>query len=99
MQALRFVGIVLAIFCSVSYAPVLAQRPLRPDPLVLASAPPALIDRLRTDPFTYFRFINRAWTARVCEAFADLTSPAIVHLHGDAHVEQFALTEDAWGLH
>jgi len=47
---------------------------------------------------TYFRFINRAWTKRVCEAFADVTSPTIVRLHGDAHIEQFALTKDAWGL-
>ena len=98
MQALRFVGIVLALLCGLADAPVLAQRPLRPDPQVLASAPPALIDQLRTDPYTYFRFINRAWTTRVCEAFADLTNPTIVRLHGDAHVEQFALTQDAWGL-
>jgi hypothetical protein len=66
--------------------------------MILTSAPVELIDRLRADPFTYFRFINRAWTERVCEAFADLTSPTIVRLHGDAHVEQFALTQDAWGL-
>jgi Uncharacterized protein conserved in bacteria (DUF2252) len=98
MQAMRSVGIVLAILCGVSYSPSLAQRPLRPHPLILASTPADLIDRLRADPFTYFRFINRAWTERVCEAFADLKSPTIVRLHGDAHVEQFALTKDAWGL-
>jgi uncharacterized protein (DUF2252 family) len=95
----RFVGLVLAISCGVSYSPSLAQRrPLRPNPLILASAPVELINRLRADPFIYFRFINRAWTERVCEAFADLTSPTIVRLHGDAHVEQFALTQDGWGL-
>ncbi len=97
-QALRSVGIVLAILCGVSYSPSLAQRPLRPNSLVLAAAPAELVDRLRADPLTYFRFINRAWTERVCDAFADLTSPTIVRLHGDAHVEQFALTQDAWGL-
>jgi uncharacterized protein (DUF2252 family) len=98
MRAVRSAGIVLAIVCVVSSSPSLAQRPLRPNPLILASAPADLIDRLRADPFTYFRFINRAWTERVCEAFADLPSPTIVRLHGDAHVEQFALTQDAWGL-
>ena len=98
MLAARSAGIVLAILCAVSSSPSLAQRPLRPHPLILGSAPAELIDRLRADPFTYFRFINRAWTERVCEAFADLTSPTIVRLHGDAHVEQFALTQDAWGL-
>ena len=96
MQALRVV--VLTIVCGVAHSSLLAQRPLRPNPLILARAPAELIDRLRTDPFTYFRFINRAWTERVCEAFADVTSPTIVRLHGDAHVGQFALTRDAWGL-
>ena len=75
-----------------------AQVPLRPPSEVLAAASPELVDRLRADPFTYFRFINRAWTARVCAAFADVRDPAIVRLHGDAHVEQFAVTRDAWGL-
>jgi len=77
-------------------SPVRAQ--LRPNPTALADAPPELIERLRADPFTYFRFINRAWTTRVCEILADVPDPAIVRLHGDAHVEQFALTKDAWGL-
>ena len=98
MQAMRSVGIVLAILGGVSYSPSLAQRPLRPHPRILAGAPAELIDRLRAEPFAYFRFVNRAWTERACEAFADLPSPTIVRLHGDAHVEQFALTQDAWGL-
>jgi Ser/Thr protein kinase RdoA (MazF antagonist) len=67
-------------------------------PGALAAAPPEVVDRLRADAFTYFRFINRAWTARVCEAFADIPDPTIVRLHGDAHVEQFALTKNGWGL-
>jgi hypothetical protein len=85
------VGIVLAIV-----PPAAGQ--LRPDPAALASVPPELIERLRADPFTYFRFVNRRWTARVCEIFADVTDVPIIRLHGDAHVEQFALTKDAWGL-
>ena len=88
----------LATLCIVVSSPASAQRQLQPDPVVLVAAPAELIDRLRADPFTYFRFINRAWTARVCEAFADVTSPTIVRLHGDAHIEQFALTKGAWGL-
>jgi hypothetical protein len=85
------VGIVLMAAPSV-------RGQLRPDPAGLAGASPELLDRLRADPFTYFRFINRAWTARVCEAFADVRDPPIVRLHGDAHIEQYALTKDAWGL-
>lgn len=90
-------GLALVLFVAFSW-PASAQRQLLPSPVVLNSAPPELIDRLRSDPFTYFRFINRAWTERVCEALADVTNPPIVRLHGDAHVEQFALTRNAWGL-
>ena len=75
-----------------------AQGPLRPSSEALAAVPTELVDRLRADPFTYFRFINRAWTTRVCQVFADVADPAIVRLHGDAHIEQFAFTSSAWGL-
>ena len=34
----------------------------------------------------------------MCEVFADVPDAPIVRLHGDAHVEQFAFTKDAWGL-
>jgi uncharacterized protein (DUF2252 family) len=75
-----------------------ARGQIRPDPEALARASPELVDRLKADPFSYFRFINRPWTARVCEAFADVQDLPTVRLHGDAHVEQFALTKDEWGL-
>jgi hypothetical protein len=88
----------LAALCGVCCSRSSPQRPLRPLPAVLAGASPELLNRLKADPFTYFRFINRAWTERVCEVFADVTSPTVVRLHGDAHVEQFALTDEAWGL-
>ena len=98
-QGCRFAGyLLLPTLCIVLTALPSAQVPLRPSPEALAAAQPELIDRLRADPFTYFRFINRAWTTRVCAAFADVTDATIVRLHGDAHVEQFAFTNDAWGL-
>jgi len=75
-----------------------ARGQVRADPAALASARPALVDQLRADPFTYFRFVNRAWLERVCAAFADLPAVPDVRLHGDAHIEQFAVTRDAWGL-
>jgi len=72
---------------------------LRPEPDAIALAAPELVERLRADPIAYFRFVNRPWIARVCDVFADETRGLpIVRLHGDAHVEQFAVTEDAWGL-
>jgi uncharacterized protein (DUF2252 family) len=97
-QGSRVAGLVLATLCIALRAMPSGRGQLRPHPAALEGASAELIDRLRADPFTYFRFINRAWTERVCEAFADVTDPTIVRLHGDAHVEQFVLTKDAWGL-
>jgi len=91
-------SVVLALACIASLPQRTARAPLRPNPSALASASPELLDRLRTDAFAYFRFVNRPWTARVCEAFADVRDLPTLRLHGDAHVEQFALTKDAWGL-
>jgi Uncharacterized protein conserved in bacteria (DUF2252) len=80
-----------------SAVPALGQ--IRAEPDALAHASPELVVRLRADSFQYFRFINRPWIARVCEAFSkDLQSAPVVQLHGDAHVEQFAITNEAWGL-
>ena len=75
------------------------SEPLRAAPESLARATPELIERLRADPFDYFRFVNRVWSARVCDVFAsDIRDLPVVRLHGDAHVEQFAIAQDAWGL-
>jgi Uncharacterized protein conserved in bacteria (DUF2252) len=90
--------VLVAAVCVVLTALPSARGQLRPDPVALANVSAELIDRLRADPFTYFRFVNRRWISRVCEAFADVRDVPIVRLHGDAHVEQFALTDDAWGL-
>src|SRR5436190_15611846 len=90
--------LVLAIVCIILIARPSARGQLRPLPAAMAGASTELVDRLRSDPFTYFRFVNRPWTALVCEAFADLSDLPTVRLHGDAHVEQFAITKDAWGL-
>jgi uncharacterized protein DUF2252 len=99
LSGLRFaLGHVLAIGLIPGAAPsALAQ--LRPEPAAIELAPRELIDRLRANPIDYFRFVNRSWNARVCEVFAeDIPSLPIVRLHGDAHIEQFAVTRDAWGL-
>ena len=89
--------LLLATACIGLVAPS-AQGQLRPNPAALARAPAELVDELRADPFTYFRFINRAWIARVCGAFSDVSGVPMVRLHGDAHVEQFTVTRDEWGL-
>jgi Uncharacterized protein conserved in bacteria (DUF2252) len=90
---------VLAALCIALIGVASALGQIRPEPETLARASPELVNRLRSDAFQYFRFINRPWIARVCDVFADdLSSVPVVRLHGDAHIEQFALTHDAWGL-
>jgi hypothetical protein len=90
------------LFAVISVAVMGAARgagPIRAEPGSLERAAPELIERLRADPYDYFRFVNRSWIARVCDVFGkDLDELPIVLLHGDAHVEQFALTQEAWGL-
>jgi hypothetical protein len=70
-----------------------------PEPARLAEASPELRQRLAASPLALFRFVNRAWTREVCAAFA-AERPALlaVRLHGDAHIEQYALTANARGL-
>jgi Uncharacterized protein conserved in bacteria (DUF2252) len=76
-----------------------ARAQLRPEPGTLELAPRELIDQMQADPIQYFRFVNRPWIARVCEVFAeDIRDLLTVRLHGDAHLEQFAVTRDEWGL-
>jgi hypothetical protein len=72
---------------------------LEPEPERLARLQPEELARLLNDPFNFFRFANTAWAERVCEHFArELDSLPTVRLHGDAHVEQYAVTRAAYGL-
>jgi hypothetical protein len=91
IAGLVLIGVVAGMGC--------ASRHLDVSPEVLASARPEVLERVRTNPYNYFRLVNREWTARVCEMLAaDLPGQPVVQLHGDAHVEQFAYMRDAWGL-
>ncbi len=84
---------------SVALAVDPSPAPLRPAPSRLAQTSVELRARLREDPLVYFRFVNMEWAGRVCEAFRkDLRSVPTVVLHGDAHIEQYALTANAHGL-
>jgi len=58
-----------------------------------------LLGNLKLNPFVYFRFINRPWTRATCEALgSELATLPDVHLHGDAHVGQYAYTLTDHGL-
>jgi len=59
----------------------------------------ALIDRIGASAFRYFRAVSEPFKHRTCEAFSDLRwrlpSAAV---HGDAHLEQFVVTDESFGL-
>jgi uncharacterized protein (DUF2252 family) len=60
---------------------------------------PDLAAKLAATPHAYFRFVSAGFAARTCAAFADvLDSLPEVSLHGDAHVEQYAVTSIGRGL-
>jgi hypothetical protein len=63
------------------------------------AASPQLLARLLSSAHGYFRFVNVPFSQSVCERFQDTAHdlPA-VNLHGDAHVEQYAVTSLGRGL-
>ena len=62
-------------------------------------ANPALLQRIEASPHGYFRFVNIPFSEEVCRRFADLIGHAPqVNLHGDAHLEQYAITDLGRGL-
>lgn len=98
-RQLRHFACVFAVIAVAVMGTAHAAGPLRAEPESLERAAPELIERLRADPYNYFRFVNRTWIARVCDDLgSDLRDLPVVRLHGDAHVEQFALQQDAWGI-
>ena len=63
------------------------------------TARPSLIGRLRATPRSYFRFVARPFTQAVCDLFEDARDGfPDVNLHGDAHLEQYAVTSIGRGL-
>lgn len=56
-----------------------------------------LADRIAKSPHGLFRFVNRSFAAEVCERFTNDLGP-VVNLHGDAHIEQYAVTDLGRGL-
>ncbi len=60
---------------------------------------PELVARLAATAHGYFRFVNAPFAAETCRLFADVAgSLPEVNLHGDAHVEQYAVTSLGRGL-
>lgn len=63
------------------------------------SANPKLLQRILSSPHGYFRFVNRAFATETCRRLAATVGHLPdVNLHGDAHVEQYAVTDLGRGL-
>ena len=59
----------------------------------------ALIEKVDTSAFRYFRLLARRFAARTCFEFRELRwRLPFVAVHGDAHVEQFVITDHSYGL-
>jgi hypothetical protein len=81
-----------------------AELFVHPDSFDFASNP-QLLERIRASPHGYFRFVNIPFSRLVCDRFEHLvdTGPLGLdrfpfNLHGDAHVEQYAVTDLGRGL-
>lgn len=81
-----------------------AQLFVHPDSFAFASNP-ELLQRIRESPHGYFRFINIPFSRAVCHRFEHLSDEGPLgssrfpfNLHGDAHVEQYAITDLGRGL-
>ena len=62
-------------------------------------ASPSLVDKAGSSSFRYFRMLGQQFAARTCYEFRDLRwrLPSVA-VHGDAHLEQFVVTNDTFGL-
>ena len=96
---------------AVAPGPAMARPSIPPAPAAVVAAlrvspespelrtRPALTNQLRETPHNYFRFINRPFSEAVCRLFDDVRgSLPDVTLHGDAHLEQYAVTSLGRGL-
>lgn len=60
---------------------------------------PDLLRRVRASAHGFYRAVNRSFTDCVCRASGShVRSAPPVNLHGDAHLEQYAVTDEGRGL-
>ena len=77
-----------------------SSNPLFVDPgMQDFSQNPKLLKRILASPHGYFRFINKQFSRNICQEFEEMYagSPSL-NLHGDAHLEQYAVTDLGRGL-
>ncbi len=105
-SSVRLVGIVVAALVIVASSRGTAVPADRQEaataswlPYGTEALPRELVVILRQSSYDFFRAVNREWASRVCDAFdgyREALGP--VRLQGDAHIEQYAVTDTAYGL-
>ena len=98
-------AVLLQSACKPAAEPPTSEVPVPVNPLFVDPAEsdftdnPELLERILATPHGYFRFINRTFSQEVCTRFAPLLAgrPSF-NLHGDAHIEQYAITDLGRGL-
>lgn len=80
--------------------PTIDENPLFVDPVTQDfSDNPALLERILASPHGYLRFINIPFSREVCRRAGGLLDGVpLFNLHGDAHIEQYAVTDLGRGL-
>ena len=79
---------------------IMSSNPLYVDPSTQDfSRNPKLLERILSGPHGYFRFINIPFSNEVCRRFKNaIKGTTFLNLHGDAHLEQYAVTDLGRGL-
>ncbi|MDF2693728.1 MAG: hypothetical protein K0S65_2111 [Labilithrix sp.] len=73
--------------------------PLALDAAAVARKDPRCAQKVAKNPFSYFRYTNRPFVDVVCRRYADaIPNMPMVHAHGDAHLEQYAVAVGSRGL-
>ncbi len=102
----RMIALSLLSVPFVSCSPAEEEPPIESsNPLFVSPASrdfsqnPELLERIVESPHGYLRFINLQITEEVCRRFeASLSQYPPFNLHGDAHLEQYAVTDLGRGL-
>lgn len=97
---LGLIAVFLAFGCSPEPDSARALNPLLVEPGSRDfSQNPDLLEKLVANPHRYFRFINIPFSQEVCRRYGDMVQGTpLFNLHGDAHIEQYAITDLGRGL-
>jgi hypothetical protein len=105
-QVTRWIALLVAIGCVPPETPTrtevelprAAAAPIGVDSTAVAGVP-KVAARIAESPFAFYRYVAGPFSTAVCEHFGPRTiAMPTVSLHGDLHVEQYAVADDGFGI-